>query len=173
MNDRQENDDFQEPEDVKSKSEVKREYKALQALGKELVELSPKLLVDVPISEAMQDMIATAKTLKHGTLNRQLRLIGRRMEEEDVDAIRVVLTKLKLPHKQKVEQFHEVENWRDQLLSGDSELFQTLADQYANFDRQYVNQLIRNAKKEQEQSKPPKSSRLLFQYLKDIHSEMK
>ena len=39
---------------------------------------------------------------------------------------------------------------------------------FEQFERQYVGQLIRNAKKEQTQNKPPKSARLLFKYLSEL-----
>jgi len=164
----QDNQNINDGEEPKSKSQIKREFKALQELGRQLVDLPAKQLLDVPISDTMGELIATAKTLKHGNFNRQIRLIGSHMPEEDVDEIRLALDKLKQPHKQAVKQFHQLEQWRDQLLQNDAELFQELADQYANFDRQYVNQLIRNANKEQEQNKSPKSARLLFNYLKDL-----
>jgi ribosome-associated protein len=35
-------------------------------------------------------------------------------------------------------------------------------------DRQQLRSLIRNAKKEKEGNKPPKSSRLIFQYLREL-----
>jgi len=35
-------------------------------------------------------------------------------------------------------------------------------------DRQQLRQLVRNANKESQQNKPPKASRLLFKYLKEL-----
>lgn len=162
------NSDGELGEEPKSKSQIKREFKALQDLGKQLVDVPAKQLVALPLSDNMRGLVATAKNLKHGTLNRQLRLIGSCMPEEDVDAILTALEKLKRPHKQAVGQLHEREQWRDRLLQGDAGLFKMLAEKFAGFEYQYVNQLIRNAKKEQEQNKAPKSARLLFQYLKEL-----
>ena len=153
---------------AKSKSQIKREYKALQALGQQLVALSEKQLINIPLTDAMRDHIVTAKKLKHGVLNRQLRLIGRRMVEEDVDAIRHALEKLKQPHRQAVRSFHRLEQWRDDLLRGDAQTFAELVEKFDDLDRQYVNQLIRNANREQQLQKPPKSARLLFQYLETL-----
>ena len=37
-----------------------------------------------------------------------------------------------------------------------------------NADRQQLRSLVRNAKKEQEGNKPPKSARQIFQYLREL-----
>lgn len=153
----------------KSKSQIKRELHELQALGKRLVELSDKQLVHIPVSEKLRDAIVAAKPMKHGALSRQIKFIGNLMPNEDVNSIRLALDKLQQPHKDEVSAFHELEQWRDRLLQGDQDLIDELANRYENFERQHVSQLIRNAKKEQGMSKPPKSARLLFKYLTELH----
>jgi ribosome-associated protein len=82
-----------------------------------------------------------------------------------------MLHKLQQPHKDEVKAFHQLEQWRDQLLLGDQDLLNEMASKFENFDRQHIRQLIRNAKKEQEQNKPPKSARLLFKYLTEIQGQ--
>jgi ribosome-associated protein len=157
-------------DEIKSKSQIKREFKAFQDLGKQLVELPKKQLDNIPLSEAMRELIVTAQSLKHGVLNRQIRLIGRRMPEENIESIQQTLAKLQRPHKQAVGELHELEQWRDRLLRGDQTAFDELANKHTDFDRQHASQLIRNAKKELDAGKPPKSSRLLFKYLTVIKS---
>ena len=154
----------------KSKSQIKREMHELQALGKQLVELSPRQLVDIPLSEKARDAIIAARSLKHGAIGRQLQYIGSLMPKEDAALIRTVLHKLQQPHKDEVKAFHELEQWRDQLLLGDQDLLNELANKFVNFDRQHTSQLIRNAKKEQVKNKPPKSARLLFKYLTEMQN---
>jgi len=162
-------DDLEE-ELPKSKSQIKREMHGLQALGKQLVELSPRQLVDIPLSDKIRDAIVAARSFKHGAIRRQLQYIGSLMPKEDEDAIRTMLYKLQQPHKDEVKAFHELGQWRDQLLLGDLDLLNELANKFVNFDRQHIRQLIRNAKKEQEMNKPPKSARLLFKYLTQMQS---
>jgi len=152
----------------KSKSQIKREMHELQALGKQLVELPPKQLVGIPISDKLRDAIVVARSLKHGAIRRQLQYIGSLLQKEDEASIRTMLHKLQQPHKGKVKAFHQLEQWRDQLLQGDQILLDELVNKFTNFDRQHIRQLIRNAKKEQDMSKPPKSARLLFKYLTEI-----
>lgn len=152
----------------KSKSQIKRELHALQALGKELVELPTRQLVDVPISDTLRQAVLAAKTMKHGAIRRQLQYIGSLMPKEDEVSIRKSLHKLQQPHKDEVNAFHEIEQWRDKLLQGDEVILEELANRFINFDRQHIRQLIRNAKKELEQTKAPKSARLLFKYLHEL-----
>ena len=149
----------------KSKSQVKRELQELQDLGKQLTELSDKQLVHIPVADELREAIASARSMKHGALKRQIKYIGGLMPEEDEDAIREALAKLQQPHKEEVNKFHELEQWRDRLLQGDQVLLDELASRFDNFERQHVSQLIRNAKREQELNKSPKSARLLFKYL--------
>ncbi len=169
MNDKTNIEDFSDNEE-KSKSQIKREFKAYQELGKRLVELPTKQLEDMPLSETMRELILTAQSVKHGTLNRQLRLIGSRMPDENIEAIELAVEKLRWPQRQISDDFHQVEQWRDSLLQGDQTVFEQLTNSYQNFDRQYVNQMVRNAKKEASNNKPSKSSRLLFKYLSELQS---
>ena len=154
----------------KSKSQIKREMHELQVLGKKLVELPDKQLGHVPISDKLREAIISAKSMKLTALKRQVKYIGGLMPDEDSEAIRSALEKLKQPHRKEVEAFHEVEQWRDRLLQGDDMLLDELVNKYKSLERQRVCQLIRNAKKEQTLHKPPKSARLLFKYLADIKS---
>lgn len=152
----------------KSKSQIKRELQELQELGKKLVELPDKQLINVPISDKLRDAILAAKTMKHGALSRQFKYIGNLMPNEDDASIRKALDKLQNPHQDTVNVFHVLEEWRDRLLQSDQALLDELALKFDEFERQYVGQLIRNAKKEQTLNKPPKSARLLFKYLSEL-----
>jgi ribosome-associated protein len=151
-----------------NKEDLKREYKALHALGRELVELPKALFTTIPLSEHAKDQIFAAKNFKKSALQRQLRFISALMKEEDVDAIHDALRLVKLPYKKEIEQFHQLERWRDQLIAGHPTVFTALLDTHPAANRQHINQLIRNATREAKQNKPPKSSRMLFKYLQEL-----
>lgn len=154
-----------------SKSQIKRDLHDLKLLGKNLITLPDKKFIHVPISEKTRDAIVAARTMKHGALARQLKFIGSLMQNEDEAAIRLVLEKLEKPHKEDVKKFHQLEQWRDNLLQGDQAIFDELLEKFENFERQYVSQLIRNVKKEHKLNKPPKSSHLLFKYLSELQED--
>lgn len=161
MNDTQE-------DQKKSKSQIKREFLALQALGRELVELPGKTLHQLPLSESLREAILGARQLKMEALRRQLKHIGKLLRDEDIEAIQIALENLRKPHGMEVKTFHEIENWRDALLAGDDKLLEELCERFAKLDRQHIRQLVRNAKKEQAANKPPKSARVLFRHLKEL-----
>jgi ribosome-associated protein len=152
----------------KSKSAVKRELEALKDLGRELVDLPARQLIQVTLDDTTRTAIIDAHGMKKGALKRQLRYIGSLLKNEDAAIIRTQLDRLEQPHRQQVRAHHEVEQWRDSLIAGDDLILPDLASRFADLDRQYLMQLVRNARKEQQQEKPPKSARTIFQYLKDL-----
>ncbi|HEX7026867.1 MAG TPA: ribosome biogenesis factor YjgA, partial [Gammaproteobacteria bacterium] len=74
------------------------------------------------------------------------------------------------PYREQVQAFHETEQWRDKLIAGDEALLNELVGLF-NADRQHLRQLVRNAQKEQAQNKPPRSARILFQYLMELKNK--
>jgi len=155
----------------KSKSQVKRELEALKDLGRELLDLPVRLLQQIPLDETTHSAIVDAKGMKKGAMKRQLRYIGGLLKDEDATAIRQLLDGLRQPHRQQVHAHHEIEQWRDALIAGEGAVLSELADRFFDLDRQHLMQLVRNAKKELAMEKPPKSARLIFQYLKDLQAQ--
>jgi len=154
-----------------NKTALKREMKALHNLGRELVELPASKMDQITLSERMLDAVTLAKKLKKSALQRQLRYISGIISEEDIETIQAQLQQLALPQQQEVEAFHQIEEWRDTLLSGNNDLSNSLINELVetlNADRQHLRQLVRNANKEAQLKKPPKASRLLFKYLRDL-----
>lgn len=158
------------PEGEKSKTQIKREVLELKDLGKELVELPEKTLQKLPLSEPFLDAVLQARRFTRGALQRQLRYIAGLVPNEDVDAIRKALDELRQPHYRQVREFQQLEQWRDRLLAGDEPLLNELVQRFPSADRQHVRQLVRNASRERELNKPPRSARALFQYLSELNS---
>jgi ribosome-associated protein len=154
-----------------NKTKLKREMKEMHDLGKELVDLPNSKFEYVTLSSRLLDAVMLAKKLKKAALQRQLRFIAGIIKEEDTDTIRLELDRIALPQQQANESFHQIEDWRDRLISGDNTLINELVDQYAQADRQHIRQLVRNASKEAQQNKTPKASRLLFKYLKELQEQ--
>ncbi len=153
-----------------NKTALKREMKILHELGRELVELPKSKLEQIDLSERMRDAVTLAKKLKKSALQRQLRYISGIMPEEDLEAIRSQLRQLALPRQQQAEEFHQLEAWRERLVSGDNELLNELVEKL-DADRQHLRQLIRNINKEAQNNKPPKASRMLFKYLTELQGD--
>ena len=168
-------EEIEEFEEEKSKSQIKREVHALRDVGRELVELSNARLGKIPMPERLRDAILDAKRFKREARRRQLQYIARMMHgmEPEVDVIRRDLTEHKKPHKAEVAALHDAEQWRDALIAGNDNLMEELIGRFENADRQHLRQLIRNARKEQENNKPLKFTRLLYQYLHELRVDEK
>ncbi|HEY3488155.1 MAG TPA: ribosome biogenesis factor YjgA [Gammaproteobacteria bacterium] len=155
----------------KSKTRIKQEVLELKDLGKELVQLPEKTLRKLPLSESFLDAILAAQNFSRGALQRQLRYIAGLVPNEDVEAIRKTLEELRQPRHREIQAFQQIEYWRDRLLAGDDAVLGELAASFEHIDRQQIRQLVRNAHREREQNKPPKSARALFQYLAQLHND--
>jgi ribosome-associated protein len=155
-----------------SKSQAKRDVEALQKLGLKLLALSKNTLEKFDLDEKLLDAILLAQAIKsHSGHRRQVHLIGKLMRHTDADAIRLQLERYQHPIEEANAHFHKLEKWRDRLLAeGDSAIHELLTE-YPDLERSRLRQLLRNAKKEAEQNKPPKSARQLFKYLKEVIAE--
>lgn len=161
--------DYEEYRPGKSRSQKKREMKALQDVGEKLTTLSKNQLKELDLPEKLTKAILEAQTMKRREAHRrQIQYIGSLMRDVDAEPIQTYLENLAHGNLQKANEFKQVEEWRDRLVAGDPKLVDYLCEQFVDTDRQKIRQLVRNINKEREQEKPPKSYRALFQYLKEL-----
>ena len=154
--------------DDKSRSQIKRDVRALKDLGIRLAGMSKGQLRAIPLSDETREAIKAAQGMARNALQRHYRYLACLLAEEDVAAIRAALGVELRPHVENVAKLHDVERWRDELLSGDERQFAAFVTRYPEFDRTQVRLLVRNARKELDLGKPPRSARLLFQYLRRL-----
>ena len=153
--------DFQPPyddedlENVKSKSQVKREMEALQTLGKKLTELKAQQLITMPISEDLRHAIKESHNItQREAKRRHLQFIGKLMRDEDAEAIQYALDEFDSSSQRFAQELHQVESWRDKLIKeGNDTLNEFIKEQSVSIDVQHLRQLIRNAKKDLEKQK--------------------
>ena len=164
--------DNQEEEDEEiiwvSKSEIKRDAEELKRLGLELVELGKNSLDRIPLDEQLRAEIELAQRIKKEGRRRQLQLIGKLLRARDVEPIRLALDKLKNRHNQQVALLHKLESLRDRLIEQGDDAMADVIALYPQADRQQLRSMIRNAQKEKAGNKPPKTSRQIFQYLREL-----
>jgi len=175
-----ENNDFNDTnpaedndEDIVSRSQVKREAHAIQELGAAMIKLQASVLEKIPLPENIHDAIMAARKLKKGSaLKRQVQYVGKLLRNsDDEESIRIAYEKAINPYREDTKLFHQMENWRDRLIAEGDKALEELIIEMPQIDRQHLRQLIRNAKKEKEKNKPPKSSREIFQYLKQLMTQ--
>lgn len=153
-----------------SRTEIKREMLALQKLGEAIVKLSPGQLATIPLDDdTLAEAIHTARRIKHREgLRRQMQYVGKLMRKIDTDPIEQAFQKLQDGRKQEAQQFHQLEQWRDKLIETGPTATEEIIAKYPQADRQHLRQLIMQAKKELDSSKPPAAARKLFRYLKEL-----
>lgn len=165
-NDVQDYDEFGD-EEIKSRSQLKREVHQLYELGERLSQLPASKLNSLNLPDELRSAIDDYQRFTaRGAMKRQLQYIGKVMRSIDPEPILQGLESLQSKDAQQVAYFHRLEKWRDRLISeGDSALGE-LVKEVPEVDRQQLRQMIRNAQKEAKQNKPPKNARAIFQYLK-------
>ncbi len=151
-----------------SKSQRKREMTALQELGEELVGLSRERLLKIEMPERLLDAILDAQRItKHEARRRQMQYIGKIMRDVDVEPLSEALDALKGVSAAANARQHHLEKLRAQLMENEA-AFGDLAREFPTADIQHLRQLRRNAIKEAEQNRPPRSYRELFRELREL-----
>jgi ribosome-associated protein len=164
--------EFEQEYERPSKSEAKRESDALQKLGALLVEAPRDRVKRVPMPEDVLEAILMCQTItNHEGRRRQMQFVGKKMrtlDEEEVAVIQRTIDSWKGASKAETAALHALERRREKLLADDNALT-VLMGEHPHLDVQHLRTLIRNARKEQAENKPPKAYREIFQILKDLN----
>lgn len=168
--------EFDQEYDRPSKSELKRQSNELQKLGEQLVEAPRDRVKRVPMPEDVRDVILETQTItNHEGRRRALQFVGKKMrtlDEEEVAVIQRTIDSWKGASKAETAALHALERRREKLLADDKALT-VLLEENPELDVQHLRTLIRNARKEVAESKPPKAYREIFQILKDLGKKKK
>ncbi len=168
--------EFEQQYDRPSKSQLKREMSALQELGAELVAEARDRIKRIPMPEDVREAILTCQQITdHEGRRRQLQFVGKKMrtlDEAELAVIRETINSWKGASKAETAALHALERQRDKLLADDAALT-ALRDRFPQIDMQHLRTLIRNARKEQAENKPPKAYREIYQLLKSLYAQEK
>lgn len=160
-----------EQEEFTSRTDIKLAAEHVTDIGVQLGELSESALKKFGLPEELLAALLLLKKMDVGpAIKRQKLFIGKwlRQHEDELAAIKARLDELEARAKQQNLHFQKLERWRDRLLSGQDEALNEFMQDFPQADRTLLRQHIRNAIKEAEMEKPPKSARALFQYLKGL-----
>jgi ribosome-associated protein len=151
-----------------SKTRRKKDMHALQDLGEQLVALSAERLAKVPLPESLADAVREAQRMtKHEARRRQMQYIGKVMRGVDPAPIQAALEALSGTSRDEVARQHRIERLRLELLE-DEGVLHRIASTWPGADLQHLRVLRRNALKEREQARPPRSFRELFKALREL-----
>lgn len=162
-------DDPQDDQQTPSKTQRKRDAKALRDLGSELVDLNTSQLDNLNMPDDLRDAIDLARRIREKTgRKRQLQYIGKLLRQMDADSLQRQLDASRLQDREATARLHRLEHWRDRLIDEGDVALAELLEAYPDADRQHLRQLSRNARQEREREQPPKSARQLFRYLREL-----
>ncbi len=151
-----------------SKTKLKAEADAQQAIGKKLIDLSKDKLIKLNLPETLFDAVMEAKRLTaNGAVRRQLQYLGRLMRDVDSAPIVEQLQAWEGKNTQENARFHTMERWRSRLIA-EPDALQEFYSKFPAADIQQLRTLIRNAQREEAAQKPPKSSRELFKLIREL-----
>ncbi len=159
-----------------SKSQRKREMHSLQALGKELAELSQaqfqrllSLRLDPDLAEALQHY---REIDGHEAKRRQLQYIGKVMRNvETVVPLREFLQGLDAVRRQEAALQRAVESERDALIAGGDNadaVLRALTRRYGEDAAREAERLAEEARNEHKHGRKPAAFRQLYRHLRDI-----
>jgi len=152
-----------------SKSQRKRDLDELKQLGSELLTFSDDALRQLMLPETLLEALRTAQKIRaHGAQKRQLQYIGKLLRDVDATPIRDAIESRDRQHATHTREFHRLEALRDQLLTGDNTALSGAMALFPRADRQHLRKLVRQARNEREQKQPPRASRQLFRYLREL-----
>lgn len=156
-------------EDLKSKSEIKREMYQLQEFALSLVNMSKHQRSRLPLTEELKDAMILADKIqnKHEALKRHVRFIGKVLLETDLEPIKQAIEVMANKHQQETAKFTRLESMRETLLTEGNDAIESLIAEYPSIERQKIRQLVRHTSKEKQAEKVGKYHKELFAYLKE------
>ena len=157
--------------EIPSKTKKKQEMHELQALGAALVKLSDAHFGRMALPEELAQAVHEARRIRsHEAKRRQVQLIGRLMRGLDAEPIRAQLAAVEGGSAQERARHQRMEHWRARLMEEDGALTE-FAAMHPGADLQNLRALLRNARKEHKEGKPPRAYRELFRALREAAGE--
>lgn len=154
--------------EIVSRTKKKQEAEELQKLGAALIELPAVTLDAIGLPAQLLAAVREAQRMtSHGALRRQAQFIGKIMRKIDPAPVRAAVAALSSQSAVARASQKRLEQWRERLIADDAALTQ-FAGEHAGADLQAMRTLIRNARKEIAESKPPRAQRELFRVLRDF-----
>jgi ribosome-associated protein len=161
-----------EDHEIVSKSQRKRDAQALKALASTLIKLDASLLARVPLDDDLRNAIEEARKIRSNVARkRQLQYAAKLLRRIDPSDIIETLESFDNAARMETARQHRCEAWRDCLVEAGDEALAGLLESRHSVDIQSLRQLIRNARREARNDKPPAAARALFRQLRNMDRE--
>ena len=151
--------------DGPSKSQKKRDAKALQDLGVDIMAQKVDFIRDLDLPAELAQALLDGQTMERGARKRQIKYIGRLLRDIDVAPVQTALASLHEESAEDVRAFHRVEGWRDRLLDEGEDAVAALAAEVPGLDMAGLRKILRSAAGATGEGRK-KASRALFRFLR-------
>ena len=155
--------------EIVSRTKKKQHVEELQKLGAALIELPAATLDALELPAQLLAAVREAQRItSHGARRRQLQFIGKVMRKIDPEPVRAAVAAITNQSATVRARQKRLEQWRERLIADDAALTE-FAGKHAGADLQAMRTLIRNARKEIAEAKPPRAQRELFRLIREFH----
>ena len=150
-----------------SRTKKKQQVEELQKLGAALIALPLVQLDALELPPELRAAVRDAQRItSHGARRRQLQFIGKVMRRIDPEPVRAAMAAIAGSSAVARARQKRLEQWRERLIADDAALT-AFAGEHAGTDLQALRTLIRNARKEIAERKPPRAQRELFRLIRE------
>ena len=157
--------------EIVSRTKKKQQVEELQKLGAALIELPAVTLDALDLPAQLLTAVKDAQRFtSHGARRRQVQFIGKIMRKIDPEPVRTAVEAITNQSATVRARQKRLEQWRERLIADDAALT-AFASEHTGTDLQAMRTLIRNARKEIAESKPPRAQRELFRVLRDFSGD--
>lgn len=151
-----------------SRTKKKQAVEELQKLGAALVDLPAVQLDAIGLPAPLLAAVREAQRISsREARRRQMQYIGKLMRKVDAEPVRAALAALAGQSAAARALQMRLESWRARLIADDLALT-AFAGEQPGADLQELRALIRNARKEIAESKPPRAQRELFRLIREF-----
>ena len=135
-------------DDAPSKTQIKKAMLELQDLGMELIELPQDRLDAIEMDERLREALHELKRITaHSARKRQMQYVGKLLRSEDPEPFRKAIAEYRTGKRRDAQALHDVERWRDRLLTDENALATWLGE-HPECDTAQFRALLRDARKE-------------------------
>ncbi len=148
-----------------SRSEQKRIYKQVEALAREVADLSDKELKSFPGGPVIHEEILATRGLKGSSKNRQIKYLSKVLRQGPLEEIYLFVTNKKGSQLHQKKQFHVAERIRDTLINEAVELHEECRKEQIPFEPDWNSPYIEAAVEEYPNLNESELRKNIYQYV--------
>jgi len=151
-----------------SKTQLKKIAKDIEDFGYKLTLLTDEQIQGLSLTDNIKEAIYEYKKIRSNSAKKRHRqYLGKILRDIDLSLVNEDYQRIQNHSLIAKQAFHEIENWRYQLIQDESKL-KDFIDIYPKTDIQKCRTLLKNAIKEAQQGQAKKAQRLFFKYLREV-----